>query len=382
MASEIRVNKIENRSGLGTVTFNENQSHDGIKVQGAIGVGTFTTEQRNAGVSTDIGTLVFDTTLGALMMYSGNAWTTVKGSFSATGGTVDTSARNGYNIHIFTSPGTFTVTSGTTPVEFLMVAGGGGGGVDNGGGGGGGEVIISTSTSLGPGSYPITVGAGGAAAGGPDAGSKGNATSFNSITARGGGGGSGAGGVATCDTNVGNGGGGAGVQDTPNVLTGCDAPAPGTTSGATYFGGNVGGDGTNSPNFNAGGGGGAGGNGIPGLVSSFPTTAGNGGPGTPSSILGTEYHWGGGGGGGSFHPDGNDNSGDGGIGGGGGGVAGPGFNNPGDGGPGYNNGEAGQPDGGGAGGANTGGGGGGNGRGRTGTNGAGGSGIVVIAYQA
>ena len=380
MASEVRVNKLTNRSGLGTATFNDDGS---ITVAGNLNLNNVTTAARNAGVGTATGSLIFDTTLGALMMYGGNDWTTVKGSFSASGGTLDTAARSGYNIHIFTSPGTFTVNSGTAPVEFLMVAGGGGGGVDNGGGGGGGEVIVSTSTSLGPGSYPITVGAGGAAAGGTnDAGAIGNATTFNSITARGGGGGSGAGGVATCDTNVGNGGGGAGVQDVAGVLTGCDAPAPGTTSGATYYGGNVGGTGTNAPNYNAGGGAGAGGNGIPGATATYPTTAGNGGPGTPSSILGTEYYWGGGGGGGSFHPDGNDNSGDGGIGGGGGGVAGPGMNNPGNGGPGYNNGGAGDPGGGGAGGANTGGGGGGNGRSNTATQGAGGSGIVVIAYQA
>jgi hypothetical protein len=45
------------------------------------------------------------------------------GSFSATGGTITTAA--GKTIHTFTSSGTFTVTSGSSDVEYLVVAGGG-----------------------------------------------------------------------------------------------------------------------------------------------------------------------------------------------------------------------------------------------------------------
>ena len=46
-------------------------------------------------------------------------------SFSATGGTVTTAA--GKTIHTFTGSGTFTVTSGSGTVDYLVVAGGGGG---------------------------------------------------------------------------------------------------------------------------------------------------------------------------------------------------------------------------------------------------------------
>ena len=45
--------------------------------------------------------------------------------FSATGGTITT--YNGNTIHTFTAPGTFTVTSGTDLVEYLVVGGAGGG---------------------------------------------------------------------------------------------------------------------------------------------------------------------------------------------------------------------------------------------------------------
>ena len=47
-------------------------------------------------------------------------------SFSATGGNVSALAPgNGYIYHTFTSPGTFTVNSGTKDIEYLVVGGGG-----------------------------------------------------------------------------------------------------------------------------------------------------------------------------------------------------------------------------------------------------------------
>ena len=65
---------------------------------------------------------------------------------------------NGYKYHTFTSPGTFTVSSGGN-VELLLVGGGSAGAT---GAGGAGGLIFSTSipvTTVSP--YPITVGSGG-----------------------------------------------------------------------------------------------------------------------------------------------------------------------------------------------------------------------------
>lgn len=89
-------------------------------------------------------------------------------SFSATGGNISAlEPGNGYKYHTFTSPGTFTVSSGSNTVELLVVAGGGGGGDGgggNGGGGGGGGVRFYPSLTASPGPYSITVGSGGNAA--------------------------------------------------------------------------------------------------------------------------------------------------------------------------------------------------------------------------
>lgn len=87
----------------------------------------------------------------------------IPGSFSATGGNLADSLApgNGYKYHTFGSPGTFTVSSGTTNIEVLLVAGGGGGGDGgggNGGGGGAGGVRYYPVLPITPGSYPITVG--------------------------------------------------------------------------------------------------------------------------------------------------------------------------------------------------------------------------------
>ena len=65
----------------------------------------------------------------------------------ATGGTVTqtTVGSDIYNVHTFTSTGTFNVVSGKGDVEYLVIAGGGGGGIgaslasrDGAGGGGAG----------------------------------------------------------------------------------------------------------------------------------------------------------------------------------------------------------------------------------------------------
>ena len=56
-----------------------------------MGVGTTTTAGRNAGVSTAIGTLNFNTTLSKLEFYNGNKWVQITDSFfSVSGGTEST----------------------------------------------------------------------------------------------------------------------------------------------------------------------------------------------------------------------------------------------------------------------------------------------------
>ena len=80
---------------------------------------------------------------------------------------------NGYKYHVFTSAGAFTVNSGAGDVEYLVVAGGGGG-YGGGGGdggyrssitgestGGGGSLESALPISTSPGSYTVTIGAGG-----------------------------------------------------------------------------------------------------------------------------------------------------------------------------------------------------------------------------
>ena len=71
-------------------------------------------------------------------------------------------------VNTFTNSGTLVVYEATT-VRALFVSGGGGGGSGVGGGGGGGGVVEIAELGLQPGTYTITVGAGGLGA--PDASS-------------------------------------------------------------------------------------------------------------------------------------------------------------------------------------------------------------------
>ena len=245
-------------------------------IQGhSVGVGSTTTAGRDAGIGTAIGTIIFDSTTGFAQVYNGNAWDNMSNKFSATGGT--TSEAGGYTYHLFESPGTFTVESGTRACEAFVVGGGGAGGttedgLGNGrsGAGGGGGAAVGPVGALSSGDYTITVGAGGAVnypawpAGGT--GGSGGTSAFApgtpyAITATGGGGGTknrtgGAGGTGSGGTT--NGTGGAGnpndndPQDSGNVF--------GVTGGAgtnAAGGGGGGGDG-NAGNGNDGGTGGAG----------------------------------------------------------------------------------------------------------------------------
>ena len=81
-------------------------------IQGhSVGVGSTTTAGRDAGIGTAIGTIIFDSTTGFAQVYNGNGWDNMSNKFAATGGTE--SEAGGYTYHLFESPGTFTVDSGT-----------------------------------------------------------------------------------------------------------------------------------------------------------------------------------------------------------------------------------------------------------------------------
>jgi hypothetical protein len=321
--------------------------------------------------------------------------TFVRGSpyISATGGTITTCGN--YKIHTFTGPGTFTVTnagapSGSTTVDYLVVAGGGGGGGQipgDGSGGAGAGGFRSSITTVPTGapplsnpvtmpvsitSYPITVGGGGtggiACCGSPPStaanGTPGNNSIFNTITSSGGGAGEGSNRTASPVT-VGRGGSGGGAhqgwacQPYPSTVG-----FPGNFPSVSPPQGNAGGDGQATPN--AGGGGGAG---ATGGIGSTPTSGPGGvgsyvpnswiGPtapsyGTPGPVGSTRYFAGGGGGGNSPSRGGQSGSSGGDGGGGAGGSAGT---------------------------TNTGGGGGGGAPSPSNAGKSGGSGIVIIRYQ-
>ena len=305
---------------------------------------------------------------------------------AATGGTILTCGD--FKTHVFTGPGTFTVTNAGTPlgsnsVEYLVVAGGAGGasGVNNtdgnhGGGGAGGyrtnyPVPSTTGLPVSAQGYPVSVGGGGGGGSGPNLnptsrGNNGSTSTFSNITSAGGGGGS-------SDANINGfpGGSGGGASGTPGASGGI-----GNTPPVAPPQGNNGGNGQPSGGPASGGGGGAGGAGATGATPASGPSGKGGlggviataffGPtapsyGTPGPASG-RYFAGGGSGGRSNNvnaggaPDGG--------GGGGGSPNGPG-----------NVGIAGT--------INTGGGGGGSGSGACGpaTGGAGGSGIVVIRYK-
>ena len=131
----------------------------------AISIGATDTTGRNAGVGTAAGTMIYNTSPLQLEVFNPNGtWTSASTQpFSATGGTIDSSTRPGYNVHTFTGDGSFEILNGTSPtdVEYLVIAGGGGGGGYGGGGGGAGGYLTGTLSQLTPGIYSIQVGGGG-----------------------------------------------------------------------------------------------------------------------------------------------------------------------------------------------------------------------------
>jgi hypothetical protein len=284
---------------------------------------------------------------------------------AATGGTILTCGD--YKTHVFTGPGTFTVTSAGSPggsnsVEYLVVAGGGGGGAAQGAGGGAGgfrtyTALPAASPLNGPAAlpvsvqgYPITVGGGGGGSPGTPRGTSGNPSIFSTITSTGGGGGgsypsngpglTGGSGGGGGSRDVGGGTGGTGNTPPVSPSQGND----GSSTGPLAFGGGGGGAGA------AAGPGSKGGDGSFVPTGFFGPTAPSYGETGPSG----RYFSGGGGGRPASAPPGT-----GGLGGGGDSAPAPAKEAI----------------------INTGGGGGGGGQTSPDAGGSGGSGIVVIRYK-
>ena len=201
---------------------------------------------------------------------------------SATGGTQIINGVNTY--HVFTSPGTLTVTNvgSTTSMEILVVGGAGGG--NRGGGGGAGGIIQAPAAPISATTYSITVG--GTSPTGGDGVDSVFTHPLATLTGYGGGSGGGAGNTNVDAANPGGSGGGAGI-DYPGV-TGAPGTQPGhpATPFSTNKYGNPGGNAPTggSPYQAGGGGGGAGGVGANGNrldINGNTSTGGAGGVGQP-----------------------------------------------------------------------------------------------------
>ena len=266
---------------------------------------------------------------------------------------------NGYSYHFFTSPGNFVTLEPTNNLDFIVIAGGGGGrtvdGSYAGGAGGAGGYIERLNQPLNSGTYPISIGAGGAIDNNGV-----NSTAFGEVARGGGHGGKG---HPSPGANGGSGGGGSGSSTggagfaypgpTQQGYPGGAGGAPGGAGGGGGGAGAVGAVWSNDGG-GAGGDGKAAFSGDTGIPPSY---------GTPGPSAGRWFA--GGGGGGTWSPGYGSRGGPGGAGGGGRGTFGGGNPTPG---------TAGQ--------ANTGGGGGGAGNPSGGAvpGTAGGSGIVIIRY--
>ena len=206
-------------------------------------------------------TLVYvDSTKGWVNVQNAEDTEAAENFISASGGTEVTDGN--FKLHIFTGPGTFTVSSlASTPsrndVDYVVVGGGGGAGAQGGGGGAGGyrespgSATCYTASPLGASpataitvtatAFPITVGGGGSATP-QNPGAQGNSSVFSTITSAGGGFGGGGPGSAVVGGNGGSGGGSggpsptcsfasAGTGNTPPV-----SPAQGTNGGQSKGG--------------------------------------------------------------------------------------------------------------------------------------------------
>ena len=291
-------------------------------IQGGGATGVFvglstTTTGRNAGVGTVTGAILYNETTENIQFYTGTKWRQADSPFTASGGNVVDGQEpgNGYAYHTFTSSGSLTVTGGTKAgCQVLVVGGGGGGGgsnnsgSDGGGGGGAGGLALGTGIPMEPGTYNITVGAGGAGAPGNanqnaqpgcanknapyggKAGTNGGDSVFGAsspnglkVTAKGGGGGGSGPNAGNGDCGGSGGGGGSGGQPTgdPGYASNQPTANPGYSYTLNVYG-NAGGPGPVTSEFLGGGGGGAGGTGAAG---------GNGNPGKGGSSQPMPSDW-------------------------------------------------------------------------------------------
>lgn len=188
---------------------------------------------------------------------------------------------NGYKYHVFNSPGTFTVTSGSGTVDTLIVGGGGGAGPGYNSGAGGGGVVHHSQFPVSAQAYPIAVGSGGAS---PNA--NGGDSTFGGMTAKGGGGGTNY--NNPTDSNPGGSGGGAEGTETNPAGTATQPAQNLPFTPSPYFNqyGNPGGSGTTAGAYSAAGGGGAGAAGSP--AGPGPGAGGIGGAGI--AMPGFEYN--------------------------------------------------------------------------------------------
>ena len=257
------------------VTLNRN----GSKIGGNTACATLTTEGQSVSL------IYVDATRGWVDIQDSTANVVGEAFVVATGGTIITCGD--YKIHAFTSSGCFQVTKagqpcGSNTIEYMVVGGGGGGGRNipsptvygAGGGGAGGWRASSGASTSGPftagpaplvgcvasiaatvATFPITVGAGGAASGGNSDGTSGSNTIFSTITSAGGGGGGG----GNQNPGVAGGSGGGGGTG-PNPGTSTRPGGAGNTPPVSPPQGNTGGSSSyrTAQNFAGGGGGGAG----------------------------------------------------------------------------------------------------------------------------
>ena len=209
---------------------------------------------------------------------------------SATGGTTVTDGA--YTYHVFVANGNFVVSEGPGTIEALVIGGGGAARGDWPGGGGAGGVAHAQSWPMTPGTYPVVIGAGGAASpisSGDGSANKGADTTFNGITGLGGGAGTQDAYQSPLPFNSaylsGGSGGGNGdepVGPTTKAGTGTQPTQPNHSGLVTNYGNPgfapAGGNTWPAANQDNGGGGGAGSGGTDGL-----TTGGVGGNGAPFS---------------------------------------------------------------------------------------------------
>ena len=284
----------------------------------SVGLGTTSTAGRNAGVSTAIGTIIYNASVNQIQAYGPSGWINVKSidptGLTATGGIIKDydDGVNKYRSHTFNSSGTFEVTGLSDDfdnvIDYMVVAGGGAGGNDppqgnSAGGGGAGALYYASAFSVSVQSYSVVVGAGGAMSSNPSDANGGPST-FGTVTMNGGGAGAVQNGALAAQPG-GSGGGGAYAPSANSVggtATGSSSGTTGADSPANGFGNNGGSFGSQGSAAGAGGGG-AGGIGEsvnypgPGYSKGAGNLSGAGGIGLQYTINGTSTYYAGGGGG-------------------------------------------------------------------------------------